>query len=44
MSIQLTRQALKKLQKAANRDKKLERRWKISQERKAVKDVSLSKR
>lgn len=44
MSIQLTRQALKKLQKAASRDRKIQRRWKSSQERKAVKDVNLSKR
>ena len=44
MSIQLTRQALQKLQRAANRDRKIQRRWKNSQERKAVKDVNLSQR
>ena len=41
----LTRQALNKLRRAENRDKKLRRRWKHAQERKAVRDGDkLSKR
>ncbi len=40
----LTRQALKKLQRAEQRDKKLRRRWKHAQERKAVRYGDLPKR